>query len=221
VRIREKHKLGEYLVADTLEGVISLVQMDAIEIHTWNSRDEAVEQPDRIVFDLDPGPEVVFPQVIEAARLVRAALQAVKLESWVKTTGGLGLHVVVPLQPERDWSECLAFSRDLSLAIEREWPRGFTTNYARRGRERQVLIDYLRNNRTNTSIAAFSARARPGAPVSVPLAWDELDVSLDPRTLTVQTVHPRKDPWAGYFRSRQRLSAAALRAVAEAAKRKR
>ncbi|MFL5388674.1 MAG: DNA ligase D, partial [Myxococcales bacterium] len=154
----------------------------------------------------------------EGARLLRSGLSALRLESWVKTTGGRGLHVVVPLKPERDWSECLAFSRALCEAIARQDPRRYTTTYARAGRERLILLDYLRNNRTNTSVAAFSPRAREPAPVSVPVAWDELGARLDPASFTVQTVprrlaRLRKDPWADYFRSRQRLTEAALKAV--------
>ncbi|MFL5408846.1 MAG: DNA ligase D [Myxococcales bacterium] len=218
IRIREKTKLGEYLICDTTEALVSLSQMDVIEIHTWNTRAEHVELPDRIVLDLDPGDEVPFARVVEGARLLRSALSALRLESWVKTTGGRGLHVVVPLKPERDWSECLAFSRALCEAIARQDPRRYTTTYARAGRERLILLDYLRNNRTNTSVAAFSPRAREPAPVSVPVAWDELGARLDPASFTVQTVprrlaRLRKDPWADYFRSRQRLTEAALKAV--------
>ena len=217
VRIPEKTKLGEYLVADTVEAVVALAQMDVVEIHTWNTRVEHVEQPDRLVLDLDPGDEVPFAAVVQGGRLLREALRALGLESWVKTTGGRGLHVVAPIVPERDWSECLAFARSLAEAVARDY-RSYTTAYARAGRDKLILIDYLRNNRTNTSIAAFSPRARPGAPVSTPIAWDELAPGLDPFRFTVRTVPQRlarlrSDPWAGYFRSRQRLSAAALRAA--------
>ncbi|MCA1825379.1 MAG: DNA ligase D [Myxococcales bacterium] len=215
VRIQEKKKLGEYLIADTPEAVLALVQMDVIEFHTWNTRDEAVELPDRIVIDLDPGPEVRWRQVVGGARLLRSALRALGLESFVKTTGGRGLHVVVPLAPERDWTDCLAFSRDLARAVERQHRASYTTEYAKAGREKKILIDYLRNNRTNTSIAAYSPRARPGAPVSVPIAWDELSARLDPLKFTVQTVpRLRADPWKEYWKSHQRLTAQALAAVA-------
>lgn len=219
IRIQEKTKLGEYLVADSLAAVVSLVQMDVIEIHTWNSRAEHVEEPDRVVLDLDPGPRVSWEQVVEAGKLVRGALRALGLESYAKTTGGLGLHVVVPIVPERDWSECLAFARGLAIAIERQDPRRYTTRFAKAGRESKILLDYLRNNRTNTSIAAFSARARPGAPVSVPVSWAELSPRLDPLQFTVLTVprrlaRLRRDPWEGYFRARQRLTSASLQAAA-------
>jgi bifunctional non-homologous end joining protein LigD len=219
VRIQEQKKLGQYLIADTPAAVVALVQMDIVEIHTWNSTAEAVEQPNRIVFDLDPGPDVPWRQVVEAARLVRAALESLGLESFVKTTGGNGLHVVVPLAPALDWADCLAFSRGLAEAVVHEHPTRYTTALAKAGRERMILIDYLRNNRTNTSVAAYSTRARPHGPLSVPLAWDELAPRLRPERFTVLTV-PRRlaslgaDPWEAYARCRQRISPRALAALA-------
>jgi len=125
------------------------------------------------------------------------------------------LHVVAPLARGRDWSECLAFPRALAEAVEREQPAGFTTAFAKAGRERKILLDYLRNNRTNTSIAAFSPRAREGAPVSLPISWDELSPRLDAAKLTIATVPARlrDDPWKEYWKLRQKLTAAALRAV--------
>ena len=220
VTIQEKTKQGTYLVADNLAAVISLVQMDVLEIHTWNSRIERIECPDRIVFDIDPGPAVSFDEVRNAAQLVRRMLQAVGLESFVKTTGGRGLHIVLPLQPRAEWSECLTFARGLAEVIEAHDPERFTTRFAKAGRERKLLIDYLRNNRTNTSIAAFSARAKAHAPVSVPIAWSELTTRLDPASLTVKSVptrlaRARHDPWAEYGRTNQRLTRSMVAAVAE------
>ena len=218
VKIREKHKTGEYLVADDAAGLVALVQMGVVEVHTWNSRADDVERPDRVVLDLDPGPEVAWPAVVDGARLIRKALAALGLESWVKTTGGKGLHVVAPLRPEHAWDVCLAFARGIAEAVAASDPRRYTTALPKQGREAKILIDYLRNNRTNTSVAAFSPRARPGATVSMPLAWRELSARLDPARFDV-TSAPRRtargaDPWAAYFASRQRLSAAAIRAVA-------
>jgi bifunctional non-homologous end joining protein LigD len=218
VRIREKKKVGEYLIADDIAGIVGLVQMGVLEIHTWNSRFEDLERPNRIVIDLDPGDNVAWPDVIAAARAVRAAFEALDLESWVKTTGGRGLHVVVPLLPQADWSECLAFSRGLGEALERTEPRRYTTVFAKAGRSRKILIDYLRNNRTNTSIAAYSTRARSGAPVSVPVRWEDLRASLEPGAFSVLTVPGRlgrlaADPWKGYWTCRQRLTRQRLKAV--------
>ncbi|HZL92483.1 MAG TPA: non-homologous end-joining DNA ligase, partial [Vicinamibacterales bacterium] len=152
VRIREKTKVGEYLVADSIEALVSLAQMGIVEIHTWNSTDDDVEHPNRIILDLDPGPEVTWHQVVTAARLVRDVLTTLGLASWAKTTGGRGLHVVVPVKPERDWSVCLAFARDVAEAIARTDAELYTTTFAKAGREDKLLIDYLRNNRTNTSV---------------------------------------------------------------------
>jgi bifunctional non-homologous end joining protein LigD len=218
VKIQEKTKVGEYLVADNVEAVVSLAQMGIVEIHTWNSTDDDVERPNRIVWDLDPGPEVAWTHVVAAARVVRDVAKVLKLETWVKTTGGRGLHVVMPIKPSRDWSECLEFSRAVSEAIERTDPQRYTTTFAKAGRERKILIDYLRNNRTNTSVCAFSPRARPGALVSMPLDWRELDGGPEPWTvLTVPQRlkrRKRKDPWAEYWTASQRLSNQAIRAVA-------
>jgi bifunctional non-homologous end joining protein LigD len=218
VAIREKTKTGEYLVVDDLPALLSVVQMDVLELHTWNATADQLEEPDRVVLDLDPGPEVVWREVVAAARLVRSALAALRLDAFVKSTGGRGLHVVVPIAPVRPWTECLAFSRGIAEVIARHAPQAFTTAFAKKGRERKILIDYLRNNRTNTSVAAFSTRATPGATVSVPLAWDELDPASPPDRFTIRTV-PRRlaalrhDPWAGYAEARRPLDLAVLQAV--------
>jgi bifunctional non-homologous end joining protein LigD len=216
VRIQEKTKLGEYLVADSIEAVVSLAQMGIVEIHTWNSTADDVERPNRLVWDLDPGPAVSWKRVVKAAEFVRDVLKTLKLTSWAKTTGGRGLHVVVPLKPRRGVSECLDFSRAVSEAIARTDPRLYTTAFAKAGRERKILIDYLRNNRTNTSVCAFSPRARPGAMVSMPLDWN--DLQDPPRRWTLLTVprhldRIRSDPWKNYWHTSQTISSASLAAV--------
>jgi bifunctional non-homologous end joining protein LigD len=203
VRIREKTKLGEYLIADSVAAVVGLVQMGVLEIHTWNSCFANVERPDRIVIDLDPGERVAWPAVVESARLVRRMLAAVDLESFVKTTGGRGLHVVVPLAPRADWSACLEFARAVADTLAASDPERYTARFTKSGREAQILVDYLRNNRTNTSIAAYSTRAKPTAPVSVPLAWHELSARRPPDRWTMTAVLKRlaalsDDPWRGY-----------------------
>jgi bifunctional non-homologous end joining protein LigD len=216
VNIQEKTKVGEYLVADNIEAVVSLAQMGIVEIHTWNSTTRDLERPNRIVWDLDPGPDVAWSQVAEAARLVRRVLKTLGLSSWVKTTGGRGLHVVVPTQPSRDWSECLTFSRAVGEAIVRSNPHLYTTAFAKAGREGKILLDYLRNNRTNTSICAFSPRARPGALVSMPIDWKELQRGPEVWSLPTvpQRLRRRKvDPWAGYWTCRQQIPSAAIAAL--------
>jgi bifunctional non-homologous end joining protein LigD len=216
VHIQEKTKVGQYLVADSIEAVVSLAQMGIVEIHTWNSTADSIERPNRVVWDLDPGPEVSWKQVVAAGRLVRDVLKTLGLTAWVKTTGGHGLHVVAPLKPRRTVAECLAFSRAVSETIASANPRLYTTVFAKAGRDRKILIDYLRNNRTNTSVSAFSPRARIGAPVSMPLAWDDLG---DPPsrwtlvTVPVRLARLRTDPWKDYWKSVQTISQASFTAV--------
>jgi bifunctional non-homologous end joining protein LigD len=210
VNIREKTKIGDYMIVDDRAALIALAQRNIVEFHTWNSVVEHLEQPDRIVFDLDPGPVVAWRQMIDAARLIRRVLASRGLKTWIKTTGGKGLHIVAPIVPAHDWSACLAFARSVATEIAEHDPSRFTTKFAKVGREHQILIDYLRNNRTNTSIAAYSVRARPGATVSVPISWDELSTRLRPERWTIKTVPRRlkttRDPWAGYFNTSQKLS---------------
>ncbi|HVF39166.1 MAG TPA: non-homologous end-joining DNA ligase [Gemmatimonadaceae bacterium] len=218
VQINEKKKIGEYLVADSISAIVGIAQMSVLEIHTWNSTTDDIERPNRIVFDLDPGDNVSWPHVIAAARLVRKALAALDLECFVKTTGGRGLHVVAPLIPDADWSECLEFSRGISELVASNDPHAYTTTFAKMGRESKILLDYLRNNRTNTSIAAYSLRARPGAPVSVPVTWNELKSSLDPGAFSIETIlrrmkRRRVDPWKNYETTQQRLTSTMLKAV--------
>ena len=216
VKIQEKTKVGEYLVADSIEAVVSLAQMGIVEIHTWNSTIEHIERPNRIVWDLDPGPAVTWKRVVTSAGLVRAVLTTLGVSSWVKTTGGRGLHIVAPIKPAREVAECLEFSRAVSEAIARTDPRLYTTTFAKVGRERKILIDYLRNNRTNTSICAYSPRARPGATVSMPLDWSDLNASPERWTLSTaakRLKRLRSDPWVKYWTCDQQISNASFAAV--------
>jgi bifunctional non-homologous end joining protein LigD len=159
---------------------------------------------------------VTWKQIVKAAGLVRTVLKTLGLTSWVKTTGGRGLHVVAPIKPARDVAQCLEFSRDVSEAIARTDPQVYTTTFAKLGRERKILIDYLRNNRTNTSICAFSPRARPGAMVSMPLDWSDLNALPERWTLTSvpqRLKRLRTDPWAKYWTAAQDISDTSFAAV--------
>jgi bifunctional non-homologous end joining protein LigD len=210
VRIREKSKAGDYVVVENVAGLVGLVQMGVLEIHTWNAQAAALETPDRLVFDLDPGPDVPWPAVLTAARLVRSSLDARGLTSFVKTTGGKGLHVVAPIRPGPGWSACVDFTRDVAEALEAETPRAFTTRMAKTARKGRIFIDYFRNQRGATSVAAYSTRAREGAPVSTPITWDELDAIPSGSHFTIETVERRlaklkSDPWADYRTQRQSL----------------
>ena len=213
VMIQEKTKVGEYLVVDDLEGLVSLVQMGILEIHTWNSLADQIERPDRVVFDLDPDPSVGWDRVVAAAQALHERLDGLGFESFVKTTGGKGLHVVVPLRPASTWEESFAFSRAISEEMERAAPRAYTTAMPKAQRRGRILIDYLRNNRGNTSVTAYSTRARPGAPLSTPLTWEELAAGVRSDQFHAGNIRERldslkADPWKRYGSVRQRITAA-------------
>jgi bifunctional non-homologous end joining protein LigD len=211
VKIDEDGKTATYMVADSLEAVLGLVQMGVLELHTWGAVRDRLDRPDRLTFDLDPDPTVPWNQVIEASQLVRTLLAELGLISFVKTTGGKGLHVVTPIQRTHNWDDVKIFSKSVAEHLVRAIPQWFTANMAKRTRKGKVFIDYLRNTRGATAIAAYSTRAKPGAPVSVPLAWDELSPKLKPDHFTVDSVLKRlrslqDDPWAGYDRVKQRVT---------------
>jgi bifunctional non-homologous end joining protein LigD len=217
VKIQEKHKVGEYLVVDDLAGLVGLVQIGILEIHTWNARVEHLEQPDRLVFDLDPADDVPWPAVVAAARLLRARLQDHGLESFVKTTGGKGLHLVVPIARGPGWDDCLGFSHAIAEELVRDAPDAFVAVMSKAKRAGRIYLDYLRNQRGSTSVAAYSTRAKPGAPISTPLAWDELADDVCSTHWTIANVADRlaslkADPWRALATTRQRLPKRARRA---------
>ncbi len=203
IDIPEKDTVREYLYLETLPELISLVQMGTLELHVWNARVDKIERPDMVIFDLDPDPEVSWAFTVQTAHLTRQRLAALGLESFVKTTGGKGLHVVVPLARRQDWDELYPFTRAFARALEKEHPESYTSNMSKAKRKGRIFIDYVRNSRGATSINPYSTRSRPGATVSVPLTWDELTEDLDPQAFTVETVPGRlkklkRDPWADF-----------------------
>ncbi|MEX2177019.1 MAG: DNA ligase D [Pirellulaceae bacterium] len=207
----EKDGLAEYLIADDLPGLLALAQMSILEIHPWGSRGDRLEQPDRLIFDLDPGADVAWTRVIAAARLVRETLDQLHLQSFVKTTGGKGLHVVVPLEPRRHaWPAAKHFAQAVARHLAEQQPERYTVSMSKAARRGKIFIDYLRNDRGATAVAPYSTRAKPGAPVSTPLAWDELSPKLKSDHFRLDTL-PRRleslasDPWTGFFECRQQL----------------
>ena len=183
-----------------------------------------LEQPDQVIFDLDPDEALPFSRVTSAARRVRALLSQLGLESFVKTTGGKGLHVCVPLLPERGWEELEEFTRAVAQRLARDEPAAFTANMAKAQRKGKVFVDYLRNVRGANAVGAYSTRAREGAPVSVPVDWDELDRLSGPKDFTVAEVPLRvlgfgsgraEDPWARYLSLEQRIPASLARELAD------
>jgi bifunctional non-homologous end joining protein LigD len=208
--VRDKGGEEEVLLVKDISGVVALVQAGVLEIHPWGATIGDIERPDRITMDLDPGEGVDWPGIIAGAREVRERLGALGLESFVKTTGGKGLHVVVPLTPKAEWEEVKAFTRALSESMEADSPQRYISKATKKARSGLIYVDYLRNGRGATVIAAYSTRARPGAPVSVPLAWDELSPAIKPNHFTVENLparleRMRKDPWAELSKIKQTL----------------
>jgi bifunctional non-homologous end joining protein LigD len=211
VSIRDKTKSEDYLTIDGLDGLIELVQFGSLEIHPWGARIDDIEKPDRIIFDLDPDPSVPWKDVIAAAREIRTDLESVGLESFAKTTGGKGLHVVIPIVPKHTWTTVKGFARTFAEFLVERSPKTYTATPVKRARRGKIFIDYLRNERGATAIAPYSPRARAGAPVSVPLAWREVAPKLDPRSFTVDAVRKRlasakADPWEHFFDIRQDIA---------------
>ena len=211
VEIPEENGSSWYMVADDLPALIGLVQMGVLELHTWGAKRDQLERPDRMILDLDPDPAVEWPLVIEGAQLLRTLLEELGLSSFVKTTGGKGLHVVVPLQRAHTWDEVRAFSKAVANHLVRAIPDRFLANMSKQKRKGKIYVDYLRNARGATAVAAYSTRARSRAPVSVPLSWDELSADLRSDHFTVDNVAERlerlrQDPWKAYFTTKQRLT---------------
>ena len=207
---------GTAMIVDDLRGLIALAQMNVLEIHPWNARTRDIEHPDRIVFDLDPGPEVPWSDVVQAAKRVRDVLLTLDLASFVKTTGGKGLHVVVPLVPDATWADTLEFSRLMAQALARFEPALFSAGLSKAPRTRKIFVDYLRNRRGATAVSVLSSRAQASATVSVPVAWDDLGFGTRGDAFHVGDVtawYQDRDPWADYARIHQCLTPAAIKAA--------
>lgn len=218
IREHEGEAERDYVYVRSLADMVTLVQHGVLEFHTWGCQVEDIEHPDLLVFDLDPAPEVAWQEVLRTARELRDRLQQLGLTAFPRTTGGKGLHLVVPLRPKADWESVKSFARALSEQHARDEPRLLTTNMAMSKRHGKIYLDYLRNTRGSTAIACYSARARPGAPVAVPLRWDELSPAVRSDHYTVETLQRRlgalrADPWEGFFEAAVPLSAAMLKAV--------
>lgn len=209
-----------YAAVRDLASIVSLVQLGVLEFHVWGSRVDAIERPDLLVFDLDPGPSVPWRRVVDTARVLRAWLTDLGLVPFVRTTGGKGLHVVTPILRRSTWDDVMGFTRDVARRMVREAPAHYTTHFSKSRRVGKILIDHLRNQRDATAIASYSLRARPGAPVAMPLAWEELDgASSGPPFFGLREAVQRlaaPDPWSGFEKARRTLTRRMHARVAEA-----
>jgi bifunctional non-homologous end joining protein LigD len=189
-----------------LSGLIALVQAAALEIHPWGSTASDWERPDVIIMDLDPGEQVAWETVIAAAEETRDRLQDLGLAAFVKTSGGKGLHVLAPVKPKAEWPEVKAFTKSIADAMASDSPDKYVATITKSKRRGKILVDYLRNQRGSTAVAPYSTRARPGAAVSIPLAWDELSPAIGPDYFTIAKTLARldslqADPWADFRRA--------------------
>ena len=205
----------QYVTLNSAQGLVGMAQMGVLEIHPWGSKNESLEKPDRIIFDLDPDESIDWKTLASTAKEFRARLDALGLKSFLKTTGGKGLHVVVPMRPENEWPVVKEFAHNLVLGIEKKNPGLYVTKMTKAIRTNRIYLDYLRNDRGSTAVAPYSPRARSGAPVALPLDWKDLDAKTRPAFRVTDFDAWKKrlntDPWDEMGKIKQRLSAKTIR----------
>lgn len=218
VPVPVRGRIEHYMAVEDKLGLLSLSQWGCIEFHPWGCHADKPLLPDRMIFDLDPDPQAPWRNVIEGAAEVRERLRELGLKSFLKTTGGKGLHVVVPIERRFGWPAAKALTHAIAESMARDSPDRFVANMSKARRKGRIFIDYLRNDLTSTAVSAFSVRARPGANVSTPLNWSELATSLDPKAFNLRTVPARlkalkADPWSDYFALKQGIRPDVLNAL--------
>jgi len=210
-RMRDPEDNEELLFVRDFDGIAALVQMGVVEIHIWGSTVEELEKPDQIVFDLDPDEGVGVGKVREAALGIRSRLEELSLPAFVKTSGGKGYHVVVPLKPSADWAAVKGFAHDFARALEQAEPGRYTATLSKKARAGKIFIDYLRNGKGSTTVAPYSSRAKKGATVSMPVTWQEVHDGVLPNAFPIggETTLKRlaqADSWADFFTSAKALA---------------
>lgn len=221
ITVPEKEGTAEYIAVDSVKGLVTLVQFGVIEIHPWGSCDGDLERPDTLTFDLDPGEGTDLDDLAELAQRLREVLEVCALTSFLKVSGGRGLHVVVPLVADVGWDDAKAFCRSIVQRLAAESPDKYTATVTKAKRPGKIFIDYLRNGMGATSVAPFSARARAGGPCAAPIRWEDFPKLESPSQYTIESLPARlnrlrSDPWDGYAATRQRLTPTKVRAVLEA-----
>jgi bifunctional non-homologous end joining protein LigD len=216
IEVLEKEGTELCMTIEDRDGLVALAQLGALEIHPGGSRDDELDRPDRLIVDLDPGEGVEWSALVRAAREVRDRLNDLKLASFVRTTGGKGLHILVPLARTIDWKQLKSFAHAFARWLESDAPDRYIATMSKARRAGKIYVDYLRNERGATAIASYSTRARRGATVATPVRWDELGARLDPQAFDIHSVpvrlkRVRHDPWEGFFEVRQSLSKSALK----------
>jgi len=210
VKVEESKGTTEYVTVTAPEGLAALVQKNVLELHMRGSRAKKLDNPDLIVMDFDPGPGVPFKRVVEGAVELREMLLDLGLKSYVKVTGGKGLHVHVPIEPKYSWDQVKAFSHALGRELTARHPKLYTTQMAKRVREGKIFLDYLRNAEGQTAVAPYSLRAKEVSAVALPVEWEQLkklkganDFTL-PKALA-EIKKRKRDPWADYFQQKQKI----------------
>lgn len=215
---RVRVKAGtDYLAVHELGDLVTLTQLGVLELHVWGARADRLDRPDILVFDLDPAPDVPWTHVVATAETLEERLARLDLAAFARVTGGKGLHVVTPIERRSSWDEAKTFTRGIADELVRAAPEHFTANISKAQRKGKILIDVLRNAREATAIASYSVRAREGAPVAVPIGWEELRATRRPPRFTIDDVIARVaehiDPWRDFDADRARLTKSKLAAV--------
>jgi bifunctional non-homologous end joining protein LigD len=200
-----------YMMANSTSALVALVQMGVLEIHPWGASAGKLGFPDRIIFDFDPDDDLPWDRLVEAVGLIKTLLEQIGLQGFLKTTGGKGLHVVLPIQPTQPWDVVKGFSKAIADLFTLTFPDRFTAKVSKASRRGKIFIDYLRNDEGSTAIAPYSTRARADAPVAMPIRWEELSADIRFTHFNIKTViallkRRKRDPWEGFFESTQHIT---------------